>query len=140
MQHTSFSIEPLAPSWIQALIPLLKKSLEETAGRESTIEVVITFDASSPTIAKWNEIATRKVAVNLATRKVEKWTESLFETEEFDESLRRAIASISQEGGKVREELKHDPVGCRQLVLNLKEGRLTGIKSVRSIPIRNQKR
>lgn len=140
MHPSSLSVEPLAPSWIQALIPLLKRSLEETVGRASTIEVVVTFDASSPNVARWTETAVRKVAVNLATRKVEKDAENLFENETFDESMSRAIASISREGGKVREELKHDPVGCRQLVLNLKEGRLTGIKTVRSIPLRNQRR
>lgn len=140
MQYTSLTVEPLTPAWIQALIPLLKKALEETAGRESTIEVVITIDASNPAIAKWSEVATRKAEVNLSTRKLEKRTDPLFENEPLEASLRRAIDYIGQEGKPVLDSLKRDPVGCRQIILNLKEGRLTGIKSLRSIPVRNQRR
>jgi len=137
---SSLSVQPLAPAWIQALIPLLKSALEETAGRDSTIEVVITFDAIAPNIARWKETVSRKVAVNLATRKVERGAKTMFEGETLDDSMQRAIKFISDEGEGVLAELKNYPVGCRQIVLNLKEARLTGIQIVRSIPVRNRTR
>ncbi|MFQ3617435.1 MAG: hypothetical protein SNJ57_09995 [Cyanobacteriota bacterium] len=65
---------------------------------------------------------------------------ALFSPEPADVSIRKAIALIIQKGDKLREELKRQPFGCRQLVLILKEGRLTGLKSVESVPLRNQKR
>lgn len=140
MPYPSWSVEPLTPAWLQALIPLLKSALEETAGRDSTIEVVITIDADRPAIANWKEVATRRAGVNLVTRQLEKRTELLFESEPAETSLRRAIDYMSREGKQVLESIKLDPTGSRQMILNIKEGRLAGIKSLRSVPVRNRRR
>lgn len=141
MKNTStLQVEPLAPSWIQALLPLIKDALLSTAGRKSAVEVTITFNAQEPDVAHWSQVTEQKFRINLQSRLVEATARSLFSAEPPDVSVRRAIALIAEKGGKLRDDLKRQPFGCRQLVLVIKEGRLTGLKSLESVPLRNQKR
>lgn len=140
MRNSTLQVEPLTPSWIQALLPLIKDALLATVGRKCTVEVTITFNAQEPDVAHWNQVTEQKLQVNLLSRLSETSTRSLFSAEPADVSLRKAIALIVEKGDKLRYELKRQPFGCRQLVLILKEGRLTGLKSVESVPLRNPKR
>ncbi len=140
MRNAALQVEPLTPSWIQALLPFIKEALIATTGRKSTVKVVITFNAHEPDIAHWNQTTEQRLQINLLTRLSDTATRALFSPEPPDVSYRRAIASIIEEGGKVREAVKVQKIGCRQLVLDFKEGRLTGVQEIRSVPIRNQKR
>lgn len=140
MRNSTLQVEPLTPSWIQALLPLIKDALLATAGRKCTVEVTVTFNAQEPDVAHWNQLTEQKLQINLLSRSAETSARALFSAEPADVSMRKAIGLIVEKGDKLREELKRQPFGCRQLVLNIKEGRLTGVKSVESVPLRNQKR
>lgn len=125
---------------MQALLPLIKDALMATTGRKCTVEATITFNAQELDVAHWSQVTEKKLQINLRSRLAETTTRPLFSEEPAEVSMQKAIALISEKGGKLRDELKRQPLGCRQLVLIIKEGRLTGLKSIESVPLRNQKR
>lgn len=129
-------LDPIVPDWIKPLIQPLAAILEETRGIRCTADVTITFEALSPDTAKWSEVVTRKHSINVMSRHATLTKDARHENGDSD--LRRAVSVMLQATAtsKFRENLLKDELGCRQIILVLKEGRLAGIKITRSMPVR----
>jgi len=133
-------LDPIVPGWIKPLIQPLAAILEETRGSRCTADVTITFEATSPDTAKWSEVVTRKHSINVKDRygtRIPKDARNGNGDHDNDNNLRRATFVMLQATSEFREDLLKDELGCRQIILVVKEGRLAGIKTTRSVPVRD---